>query len=163
MYKIVAENLATGEKKETEFKSAEDAKVYKQYHLRFGQWATGTYWIDESQATEEIAPFIVDESSELKNGTVRRIYHVCVNWKIHEEIATGSALLDCWMLIREERNKKLKETDWTQLSDVPLSTAERGEWKKYRQYLRDFPKLHTDATVAAAVVADFNDWRNGAR
>jgi hypothetical protein len=163
MYKIIAENVATGEKKEFEFETAEDAKIYKRYHLRFGHWASGNYWIDESQATQEIAPFIVDEMSELKNGVARRVYHVCVNWKIKEEIATGSELLDCWMLIREERNKKLKETDWTQLSDVPFLTAERGEWKKYRQYLRDFPGLHTDVTVAEAVIADFNNWRNGVR
>ena len=47
-------------------------------------------------------------------------------------------------LLREERNKRLSETDWTQLPDtlvnaavdyIPLEQA----WKDYRQELRDLP------------------------
>jgi hypothetical protein len=37
--------------------------------------------------------------------------------------------------IRMERNKKLEETDWTQLPDVPELT--RLKWQEYRQALRD--------------------------
>ena len=35
------------------------------------------------------------------------------------------------------RNSLLKQSDWTQLSDVPLSEEAKNLWKKYRQYLRD--------------------------
>jgi hypothetical protein len=38
---------------------------------------------------------------------------------------------------REKRNKLLIESDWTTLSDVPLSDEKKNEWKKYRQQLRD--------------------------
>jgi hypothetical protein len=37
--------------------------------------------------------------------------------------------------VREERNKLIAETDWTQFSDVPEST--RNLWQTYRQALRD--------------------------
>ena len=37
--------------------------------------------------------------------------------------------------IREIRNFKLAESDWTQLPDVPLATKEA--WAAYRQALRD--------------------------
>ena len=38
--------------------------------------------------------------------------------------------------IRTERNKKLADTDWTQLAD---STANATAWGTYRQELRDLP------------------------
>jgi hypothetical protein len=42
-----------------------------------------------------------------------------------------------WNFIREERNRMLVETDWTQLADVPLSEEKKNAWKIYRQALRD--------------------------
>ena len=39
--------------------------------------------------------------------------------------------------IRQERDKKLSESDWTQSSDSPLTEQKRNEWKTYRQELRD--------------------------
>jgi hypothetical protein len=38
-------------------------------------------------------------------------------------------------IIRSERDLLLKETDWTQLPDVPESTKQK--WAEYRQALRD--------------------------
>ena len=40
---------------------------------------------------------------------------------------------------REERNKRLAETDWTQVNDSPLSDSKKTEWQTYRQALRDMP------------------------
>ncbi len=40
-------------------------------------------------------------------------------------------------LLRQERNRRLAETDWTQNRDVIL--ANDVEWKTYRQALRDLP------------------------
>jgi len=39
--------------------------------------------------------------------------------------------------IRAERNRLLSVTDWTQVSDSPLTQEKRDEWKVYRQALRD--------------------------
>ena len=41
--------------------------------------------------------------------------------------------------IREDRNKKLSESDWSQFTDNGLSTEKRTEWITYRQALRDLP------------------------
>ena len=38
-------------------------------------------------------------------------------------------------LLRQERNRRLTETDWMALNDVTVS----AEWKTYRQALRDLP------------------------
>lgn len=42
-------------------------------------------------------------------------------------------------LLREERNKRLAETDWTQLKDISLDSIREKNWKEYRQALRDLP------------------------
>jgi hypothetical protein len=163
MYKIVSTQLETGAVSERTFETAEDARVYKQYHLRFGEWATGTYWTEEKNITAELRPFIVDEMTEIGPSGVVRVYQVCCKWSIKEEIATENEVLGSWMLLRRDRDTLLKASDWTQISDVPMTTLERGEWKKYRQYLRDVTKLHTDLTIAGARVNSFEEWRNGAR
>ena len=38
--------------------------------------------------------------------------------------------------VREQRNQKLKDTDWTQVADSPVDKA---AWATYRQALRDVP------------------------
>lgn len=38
--------------------------------------------------------------------------------------------------VREQRNQKLKDTDWTQVTDAPVDQA---AWAAYRQALRDVP------------------------
>jgi len=38
-----------------------------------------------------------------------------------------------------ERNGRLAVSDWTQLSDSPLSSTKKAEWATYRQALRDLP------------------------
>lgn len=39
--------------------------------------------------------------------------------------------------IRFQRDQKLAESDWTQLSDSPLSSTVKTAWATYRQALRD--------------------------
>ena len=41
------------------------------------------------------------------------------------------------MMLREQRNKKLAESDWTQYNDSPMSDSKKTEWATYRQSLRD--------------------------
>jgi len=43
-------------------------------------------------------------------------------------------------ILREERNKLLQESDWTQNSDIPEET--RNAWTTYRQELRDITKTY---------------------
>jgi hypothetical protein len=40
---------------------------------------------------------------------------------------------------RAERDQKLRDCDWTQLSDVALNAATAALWVTYRQALRDVP------------------------
>ena len=42
--------------------------------------------------------------------------------------------------LRLHRNRLLEESDWTVMSDSPLSDSKKDEWKTYRQALRDITK-----------------------
>ena len=39
--------------------------------------------------------------------------------------------------VREQRNQKLKDSDWTQVADAPVN---KTDWATYRQALRDISK-----------------------
>tara|TARA_B100000902_G_C27082267_1_gene799511 strand:- start:424 stop:891 length:468 start_codon:yes stop_codon:yes gene_type:complete len=49
---------------------------------------------------------------------------------INEQVATSK---------RSERNRLLTNTDWTQVTDSPLSSDKKTEWANYRTALRDLP------------------------
>ncbi len=42
--------------------------------------------------------------------------------------------------VRFMRNRKLTDTDWTQLDDTPLDNVAKSAWANYRQALRDVPE-----------------------
>lgn len=73
------------------------------------------------------------------NGNIRAINNQQlpteeeINAKIQELLAAEPL-----RLLREERNQKLQETDWTQYRDVSLSND--FDWQTYRQSLRDLPQ-----------------------
>lgn len=54
--------------------------------------------------------------------------------------------------LRQRRNVLLSSSDWTVLSDSPLSETEKTAWLEYRQDLRDITEgLDTEAKVKAVV------------
>ena len=46
--------------------------------------------------------------------------------------------------LRHLRNILLRESDWTQFTDSPLTDSKKNEWKTYRQSLRDLPATESD-------------------
>ena len=59
-----------------------------------------------------------------------------------EEAAEGTDAERAMRTLRELRNKKLAETDWTQGADVP--DAIKNAYTTYRQSLRDITKTHNN-------------------
>ena len=45
-----------------------------------------------------------------------------------------------WDAVRVERGRLLRDSDWTQMPDAPLTAAEKQTWAVYRQTLRDIPQ-----------------------
>jgi len=56
--------------------------------------------------------------------------------------------------LRLERNKILKETDFTVLIDAPLTAQEKTNYQNYRTYLRDI----TGESPLPSSVDDFDAW-----
>mgnify|MGYP001158096597 CR=1 FL=1 len=44
------------------------------------------------------------------------------------------------IVFRAKRNALLKDCDWTQLPNAPLTDTKKKEWETYRQALRELPK-----------------------
>lgn len=76
------------------------------------------------------------------------------SWEVNEESKTvlegweviyytdeekAAQLEGAWQSFRQQRDSKLSECDWTQLSDSPL--LGNAEWLAYRQALRDLPSI----------------------
>jgi hypothetical protein len=59
-----------------------------------------------------------------------------------EEAADGTDAERAMRSLREERNKLLAKTDWTQGADVP--DAIKNAYTSYRQKLRDITKTHNN-------------------
>ena len=49
---------------------------------------------------------------------------------------------DAMNWLRSERDRRIAESDWTQLPDVPEAT--KTMWQTYRQALRDVPQNYTN-------------------
>lgn len=46
--------------------------------------------------------------------------------------------------LRQWRNERLRESDWTQLPDSPV---DKQAWATYRQELRDLPSQYTQESI----------------
>ena len=79
-----------------------------------------------TQKVEEGTPALVD-------GTWQQTWNVIDFTAAELQSITDGAAAS----VREERNRKLAACDWTVLTDSPLTTAKKTEWKAYRTALRN--------------------------
>ncbi len=61
------------------------------------------------------------------------------------EVLAGEVPADLLALVdasahRQVRSQLLRDTDWTQMADAPLTPAQRAAMAAYRQALRDLPE-----------------------
>lgn len=75
------------------------------------------------------------------------------NWKVNVSVdphvlesKTPFKKSDHWINLRTMRTNLLKDCDWTQAPDSPLTDAKKAEWQTYRQALRDMPNNASDPT-----------------
>lgn len=96
--------------------------------MRLVQEGVGMYKIKCDICGKELGETSVDSS----NG------HICGKHTSAEIKAYFNP--ETWESIRSKRDDLLTSTDWTQLSDSPLSDSVKNQYKTYRQLLRDLPK-----------------------
>lgn len=164
MYILRIRDVKTDKVTELEFVTRRLAVVYRDYHLAFGNWNNQSRWIEESVITPEERAFACDEITEIRDGQIVRIYQVTDGIKLEIEKATSKDIVEqSWYDLRCKRDVFLRQTDWTQLSDVVMQQEDRKLYRAYRAYLRGLPKLHNDETIVTAEVYDFTEWLNGKR
>lgn len=99
----------------------------------------GGMYGDNSQVEHIVCPHVLDSDcvkivlDQLNNMTVEKDEAL-------SELKTERA----WDSLRNERNKRLSESDWTQVLDAPLNEQDKLSWKQYRQSLRDLPETCKD-------------------
>jgi len=56
------------------------------------------------------------------------------------------------------RNEKLKNSDWTRLDDITLTSDKKTAWATYRQALRDLPTTKSGTDKELAENVNHSDW-----
>ena len=88
----------------------------------------------------ENKPTLTTKQIVQKNGFTKQDNDFVWNWKIttlDQEHFTN-------YLIRYRRDAELRDTDWTQVSDAPLTAQQKQQWAQYRQSLRDLTSLYPE-------------------
>ena len=96
----------------------------------------GVYLIP-AHATEVEPPEVDENHQAIWNGESWDIKEIPVEPEPEKHEPTKEELLE---MIRQIRNEKLYECDWTQLPDAPLTNEQKQAWQEYRQALRDLPQ-----------------------
>lgn len=113
---------------------------------------------ENKKVTDETVGFIVydNDGNILRSGTCKEsvlpmqgdnVIKGVANDRTHKVVDGEVFLRELQTVnteLRELRNAMLKDTDWTQVSDAPLSNEQKEQYKIYRQKLRDLPSQFYD-------------------
>lgn len=108
---------------------------------------------------------IIEHFDDGSTRTVSPEYHLYQEWTGEVPVISGdefvtiqngqpvvnhqkAAILEAraWGAVRSRRNQLISACDWTQLSDAPLTAAQKSAWQEYRQSLRDLPQTFTKSS-----------------
>ena len=103
--------------------------------LRFGHCLDSDFSLQELRDGEFILEASYAPNKKVQDG-------VLVDATPDTEELNAEAMKE----LRAIRNKILQNTDWTQLTNSPLSDSQKTEWNTYRQSLRDLPASNKDIT-----------------
>jgi hypothetical protein len=99
-----------------------------------------------SSHISDLSDILLEDGEGIVEGHYDRATQKIVDGVVTEYVA------DFFPLIRNKRNELLKESDWTQVNDCPLSDSKKTEWATYRQELRDLTTTYFDAVAIEEIV-----------
>ena len=79
------------------------------------------------------------DSIDYIRQTVDYIYDEDLNQVIETVVSVDDVTESVLEWVRSTRDYLLKESDWTQVTDSPLTDTLKTQWATYRQALRDLP------------------------
>lgn len=88
------------------------------------------------------------DSGELVDIPIRPSINHTFDYKSKEWVSIKSnddMAQEMLIAIKMQRNSLLRDTDWTQMPDAPLTEQQRTAWAIYRQSLRDVPQNNLNA------------------
>lgn len=104
---------------------------------------------------DELIDNIVTPAGILTNATRAEALAAGVSQRDIDEALSVAA----WAALKSERARRLDASDWTMISDAPLSGSQKAAWKDYRQALRNLPATMLAAkTDPAADLTDLAIW-----
>lgn len=110
----------------------------------------------------KFSPDIIDEK---KIGRYKK-YRVLNNYQLviikHPEYIEGQEyeLKDIILSnLKVDAFKQLRNTDWTQVADEPISQDLRKEYREYRRYLRNIDRLWINEQLKEPRVLPFKEWK----
>lgn len=100
--------------------------------LRFYGWYPHKFVHVQLEPDETLigSEFIIESNEVVEYQRKRK--------KTESEIQSDKQAM--WEAVISRRNIELKESDWTQLPDIPFTEEKKQQWIQYRQLLRDITK-----------------------
>ena len=74
-------------------------------------------------------------------------YHDYLEWAKSNTI-TAATLPSDWDLVRDKRDRLLRNSDWTMITGA---TVDQAQWAAYRDKLRDIPQTYKDKETSEIV------------
>jgi hypothetical protein len=89
------------------------------------------------------AGWLINDVLSVPDDSANRHYAEVQQWINDGGVPDPLDIIDPWVGIRQKRDEKLKQSDYSQLVDVVLpGTSVLTDWQGYRQDLRDLPSTY---------------------
>lgn len=93
----------------------------------------GVYEVSLTSQPEDYTKNITEGTPILVSGSYQQVW----NETSASEEEIQQRIEEKWTEVRTFRESLLKDSDWTQLQDSPVTGSKLTEWQTYRQSLRD--------------------------
>ncbi len=80
----------------------------------------------------------------IPNAQGNKDWNAYLAWVTAGGVADPADVIDPWDAGRRERDRLLRECDYTQLADAPFDPTQKAQMATYRQELRDLPATYPD-------------------
>lgn len=113
------------------------------------------YLEDRDDAVDYLYSLIETDKKKLE-GYIEDFRKIISEAKIIKE---KKEVLDEIVIIKNRAKMYLRETDFSQLADVPLNSQQKAQYREYRDYLRNIDKIYNNKQILKPVVMDYDTWK----
>lgn len=145
-------NLKTGREFAANFSSKSEAEEWVKSHKGKGK-----------DKQEIIAPELLSNAAfieEIKGPFGKAVrQEIPAEYEVEYFEYNVNQIENYWKEFKDKRKQILKETDYTQLPDVPITTEERRHYRVYREYVRNKKNDYNDSNINRWKILSFEEFR----